>query len=138
VEAFDPYECAKYFGIESQLVALPKGLSGRFRFDLQMPTIELNSEQSAKRHRFTVCHEMAHLTFLSDRPALPQECEFFECNLIDKREEELCDRIASVLLMPTDIFKRKVSDITPCYEGLNDIADAFHVSIFAAFHRIKR
>src|SRR5438477_10110990 len=87
-KTFDPFECAKYFGIETRLVALPQNLSGRIRFDLDMPTIEMNSGQSTRRHRFTVCHEMAHLTFLSERPALSHECEFFECNLIDKREED--------------------------------------------------
>ncbi len=136
-EAFDPYVCAKRLGIEVRFRELPPDTSGRLRLDFRTPTIELRSGENERRHRFTLCHELAHLSFLCARPALSGEVEYFDCVDIDDREEQLCERIASTLLMPTSTFRNKARAFTPSYESLLAMSQAFDVSIHAALARIR-
>ncbi|MBI1818653.1 MAG: ImmA/IrrE family metallo-endopeptidase [Deltaproteobacteria bacterium] len=134
---FDPFECAEYFGVTVHAATLPPGVSGRVVFDGEAPRIEFRPTDSERRIRFTVCHELGHLCFLERKPAYPKERNIrFTVSTIQAREEKLCNRIATELLMPRALFLRRLAGLTPCAESLTVLAGIFDVSTMAVARRI--
>ncbi len=136
---FDPYRCAASFGLAIQEVPLPGAISGRLRMDLSPPTIELKREEVRVRKRYTVCHELAHLCFFQETPALPRERGETEKILtVRKREERICDMIAAELLMPETRFLRCAKLLgSPSLDAITSLARTFDVSIAAVLQRIR-
>lgn len=136
---FDPYRCAASFGLVVQEVPLPRAISGRLRMDLSPPTIEVKREEIRVRKHYTVCHELAHLCFFKETPALPRERGEIEKILtVQKREERICDMIAAELLMPETRFLRcaKLMD-SPSFDAITSLARTFDVSIATVLQRIR-
>lgn len=136
---FDPYTCTEKLNIRVRSTDLPKGLSGRIRFDLPVLMIELRNGESRRRHRFTLCHEIAHLCFVKHSSAYPHEYGFVNlCKKVRNREEQLCDWIAGELLMPAATFERRARLLTPSYDALTQLADMFDVSVQAVLTTLRR
>ncbi len=136
---FDPYRCAASFGLVVCDGVLPKGISGRLRTDLSPPAIELKREEIRVRKHYTVCHELAHLCFFKEAPALPRERgEIEEIHRVQSREERICDMIAAELLMPETTFLRSVKLIgPPSLDAITSLARTFDVSVAAVLQRIR-
>lgn len=135
---FDPYHCAFSLGLNITEANLPKGMSGRLRLDSEKPEIVLQRTDSRVRKRYTVCHEMAHLSFIESTPSLPRERGEIELiPEVERREERLCDMIAAELLMPESVFIKQAASIPASYDSLILLAKDFEVSIAAALIRIR-
>lgn len=87
---------------EIALVAVPAGsgtcaIDGAYRPG-PPPTIEYAMDTSAERRHFTLLHELGHHLIELD-PVLAD----FDGQDTDRRDEDICNRIAARLLIPTDI-----------------------------------
>ncbi|HEX9941522.1 MAG TPA: ImmA/IrrE family metallo-endopeptidase [Thermoanaerobaculia bacterium] len=135
---FDPEECAEKFGVRVRLVNLPNQIAGRL---LRYPSgyeIEVCAADPRHRQRFTLSHELAHLCFLSHAPALPQERGIVsKVQKIDGREERLCNRIATELLMPQSRFLSESRQLNPSFESIEALSHIFDVSLAAVLARVK-
>lgn len=137
-DIFDPFACASMLGIGVQEVQMTDTYAGRLRLDLAEPVIELNRNDSRLRQRFTLCHELAHLSFWEGSPTLPKERgDYSLCADIDRREEQLCDQIASELLMPTKAVIKQLQVLQPCFASVDVLAKHFDVSIRAALVKLN-
>ena len=136
---FDPYLCATSLGLIVREVELPKGISGQLRLDLPHRTIEIEHTDGRLRQRYTVCHEIAHLCFLKETPALPRERgEIRQIPDVQRREERLCDMIAAELLMPETAFLRHAKAVSPpSLNALTSLSGIFDVSLSAVLLRLR-
>lgn len=136
---FDPFECARGIGIQVRYADLPSDYSGHLHFESGIPTVELNPRESRRRHRFTMAHELAHLCFLQDGCALPSERgNPSAVPFAQRREEQLCNKIATELLLPATSFKRKARELTPSLESLEALATSFDVSREVVLNRLEQ
>ena len=99
---------AKYLGV-SEIIQKP--LEGYDGLLMQSPNgsiiIFINSNTSSSRKRFTLAHEIGHIIInrsLGDKSPNELNCDKF--NPESKDEEQLCDRIASEILMPNAFLKQ--------------------------------
>jgi Zn-dependent peptidase ImmA (M78 family) len=135
---FDPYACCDELGIRVSMIDLPQGLSGRVRVTPSGPQIEVRSADHELRKRFTICHEIGHLCFLTTKPySYREEGRSSYCDAADVREERYCDRIAEELLMPTTSFAAAANHHERNRTGVVAIARKFEVSISATLTRIR-
>ena len=70
--------------------ALPRGASGQYIPDPRRVIVEVKASEIQARQRFTVAHEVAHFLLAGSRGA------------VRSREEALCDRFASAVLVPNE------------------------------------
>lgn len=136
---FDPLECARNIGVRLTYEELPNECSGQLYFDSGVPTVALDPREPRRRHRFTMAHELAHLCFMDGGCALPDERGLATAvPRVLRREEELCNRIATELLLPETAFKRKARELAPSFESLDSLAASFDVSREAVLNRLER
>ena len=102
--------------------------SGLCLYDDEFPIIYINNTTTKTRQIFTLFHELAHLLFrtsgvdtLDDDyiDTLPQD---------EKRIEIICNRLASRLLVPENVFDRVFSDRPATEETAEELATLFKVS----------
>jgi len=120
-------------GVRVVAAALPKGISGEIRPDSENPgayLIKVNKNDSARRQRFTVAHELAH--YLLHRDQIGDGIEddvLYRSTLTDTREAQ-ANRLAADLLMPDVLVSEwidkakslKVEDV------VGFLSDKFNVS----------
>lgn len=135
---FDPFAFARKIGVEVQTVDLPKTCSGRLRTDKGYALIELNAEEPRVRQRFTLCHELAHICFWSAGPVVKERGQAILGPSKFILEEQLCDQIASELLMPSDVFVSLAKRQYPSFESIRRLAQHFDVSILAIMSKIAK
>ena len=139
---FDPVHYANALGIKV-LEKEDLGLDGVLRYDAKRDEfqIELKSDVSASRKKFTLAHEVAHTFFYRD---LEEFGERFRGKLdYDNKEEALCNLAAAELLMPSSVFR---SDLARFSEAGNVVAprtimslrDQYQVSLQAACIKVAR
>lgn len=94
--------------------------------------ITLNRNESLKRQRFTICHEIAHIEL-----CLPTEHSDVPSWRYAKRHinEIWCDIFASELLMPHQRFAETIRDDEPSVEVIESLADEFGSSFPATASR---
>ncbi len=134
---FDPRLCAQFFGLDVLENILPKELSGRLSWAHQKPTIELQSGDSEARKRFTLCHELAHLSFFEGKYL--SACDKFKRYMGDAiraDEEKYCDRIAAELLMPRGTFRKRAIALEPSHQSIEQLGDVFGASRKAVLTRL--
>ncbi len=134
-DVFDPFVFAQTIGIKVQLVELPAGCSGRLRTDKGYALIELNAAEIAVRRRFTLCHELAHICFWSAGPIIRERGQSPSTSKF-ALEEQLCDQIASELLVPTKAFVALAKKESASYNSIRWMARHFDVSSTAIIRKI--
>lgn len=111
---------------------LPQGESGMTIQKGSGYVITVNSNESSKRQRFTICHEIAHLEL-----GLPTEHTDVPSWRYAKRHinEIWCDIFASELLMPYQKFAEKIPADDPSAAAIEWLADEFGASFPATASR---
>lgn len=94
--------------------------------------ININSNETLERQRFTVCHEIAHIVL--ELPSAHAELPSWSFAKRDPKEV-WCDVFASELLMPYEQFQKKIPDGAPSVEAIEALAEAFGASFPAAASR---
>lgn len=105
--------------------------------------ISVNRNESPKRRRFTVAHELAHYLFEFN----PTECiEFYNAFELDHsfqetEEERRANRFAAELLMPQNEFIKEYKEIATTgisfFDSVQKLSDTFLVPPKAVSLRIK-
>ena len=79
-------------------------------------SIFLAQGRSAKRHRFSIGHELGHFLIHSPRPGEPFQCSLADLHLVDSREKDRrkrieaeANRFAASLLMPGVRLRRAMT-----------------------------
>ena len=147
-------EICKNMGFSVFQQILPKKICGYIAIDGELKDrfgtdriITVNMNESNKRRRFTVAHELGHFLFDFD----PNGIQFYNAFEHDHDEtetpsESLANRFAAELLMPADKFKKEYDRIyrdhsgssEQLYETIQDLSDLFLVPPKAVEMRIKK
>ena len=102
--------------------------SGFCLYDPDFPIIFINNSTSKTRQIFTLFHELAHLIFGTSGIDKVHD-DYIENLQNDNREIEiLCNRFASVFLVPDNSFDPLIQDIEINEEELRNLAQVFKVS----------
>ena len=99
-----------------------------------LPIIIINDSDARKAQSFTLLHELGHLIRREDRID-----DWSEHN---EEVERWCDKLAAEVLMPTDLFLSKASDIAKNtdindLESVRKLASFFQVSPYACLVRLR-
>lgn len=131
-----PQEMCGYIVIDGEL-------KDRFETDR---IISVNENESSKRRRFTVAHELGHFLF-DFTPDTIQFYNAFERNHDAGSDEKeiLASRFAAELLMPKDVFmrqyrqtyKERTGSSEQLYETVQELSDIFLVPPKAVERRVK-
>lgn len=147
-------EICKNMGFSVFQQNLPKNICGYIAIDGELKDrfgtdriITVNMNESNKRRRFTVAHELGHFLFDFN----PNGIQFYNAFEHDHEEndvpsESLANRFAAELLMPEDKFRKEYRKIydnhsgssEQLYETIQDLSDLFLVPPKAVEMRIKR
>lgn len=135
---------ARYLGIERLVYAelmdsdgsLAETSSGRY-------IATVRSAQSDARRRFTLAHEVGHAIVLrslgsEDRPGTRSRTACRPVTPDEKDEEQLCDLIASELLMPRAKFVAVMEETGVSAETVPEIARRFEVSLQACARKVAQ
>ena len=98
--------------------------SGRYK-------ICVNCNQSGRRQRFTVCHEIAHAVLEIDPDHSQPSWSFSKRS----RGEIFCDVFAAELLLPYKLFKPQVDMAEMGMAAVSTLADGFDASLLATGSR---
>jgi Zn-dependent peptidase ImmA (M78 family) len=92
----------------------------------------VNGNQTVERQRFTICHELAHITL-----GLPSQHGGDPSWNYSKRapNEVLCDVFAAELLLPYKLFKPLVDEADPSLTIVSDLARQFEASLVSTGSR---
>ena len=144
-------EICKMMGFSVYKQELPREICGYIMINGELkdkfPTdriISVNSNESNKRRRFTVAHELGHYLFDFDPTKSIQYFNMFEIDhAIGNEEEDRANRFAAELLMPEDLIKQKYSELKKgtsqkdLYSLVQNLSDIFLVPPKAVEMRIK-
>ncbi|MFW5760044.1 MAG: helix-turn-helix domain-containing protein [Cyclobacteriaceae bacterium] len=102
--------------------------SGFCLYHVDFPIIYINNSTSKNRQIFTLFHELAHLIFKTS--GIDRLHSGYLGNLNNEQEkiEVLCNKFASVFLVPDDSFKSIIQDMELNEEGIKTISQAYKVS----------
>lgn len=120
-------------GVRIVSAPLPKGISGEIRPDPESPgsfLIKVNKNDSARRQRFTVAHELAHYLLHRDQIGGGIEDDvLYRSKLSDAREAQ-ANRLAADLLMPDRLVNEWISKAQALQVEniVGFLADKFNVS----------
>lgn len=147
-------ELCKNMGFSVFQQDLPKNVCGYIAIDGELKErfgtdriISVNLNESNKRRRFTVAHELGHFLFDFD----PNRIQFYNAFEHDHEDnetpsEDLANRFAAELLMPADKFRKEYIRIyenhsgssEQLYETIQELSDLFLVPPKAVDLRIKK
>jgi Zn-dependent peptidase ImmA (M78 family) len=124
---------AQALGLKVISTTLPDGISGEIRPDPEAPgqfIIRVNRNDSARRQRFTVAHEIGH--FLLHRDEIGNgitDDVLYRSSLSDRREAQ-ANRMAADLLMPQDLVDEWLGNARTLKVDnvIGFLADKFNVS----------
>jgi len=101
--------------------------------------IQLSTNQTHGRRRFTHAHELGHILIPNTNAGQKRRHDASTGEYARSQEEEyLCDAAASELLMPAPMFRSVLADGGPDLTTLRRAASAFDVSLEAAGIRITQ
>ncbi len=138
----NPYDIARRCGIVSILTTdIPyDGIISRNEAGDYM--VELNSNNSKNRRRFTVAHEIGHTFFFNLEGSVHSRFRLVDgdVNLLasNRTEEVLCNLIAAEILMPFSQLSEKGSTLPPTAKTIATLAATFEVSINAMARRVAQ
>ena len=98
-------------------------------------SILLRRGRTAKRHRFSIGHELGHFLIHMPRPDEPFQCSLADLHLVDpyerdrrKRIEAEANRFAAALLMPPVRVRKEMTSRQPDLGEIRDLAAEFGMS----------
>ena len=98
--------------------------------------IRINERDSRERQRFTVCHEIGHILFQTTAMFPEQFSHPLQQRYNAAIEERICDKIATALLMPAEVYRREARALPVSLDSLAELAQTFWVTRDAAFVRL--
>lgn len=124
---------AQALGLRVMSTSFPVGISGEIRPDPEVPNsfiVRVNKNDSARRQRFTVAHEIGH--FLLHRDQIGdgiRDDVLYRSQLSDAREAQ-ANRIAADLLMPDQLIREWIghAETLGVENSVAFLADKFNVS----------
>ncbi len=138
----DLVSAAKYLGIDQVIEVQTTSFDGLLSVTKSGTYIvNIRSDQSPTRKRFTLAHEVGHLVLNRSLRAdenIPRT-ERLVCTATsaeEKAEERLCDIVATELIMPCGAFLKVMEETGVCASTVPIIAKHFGVSLQAACRRI--
>jgi Zn-dependent peptidase ImmA (M78 family)/transcriptional regulator with XRE-family HTH domain len=102
--------------------------SGFCLYHSDFPIIYINNSTSKNRQIFTLFHELAHLIFKTSGIDKLNSGYLGNLNNEQKKIEALCNKFASVFLVPDDSFKSLIQDVELNEEGVKTLSQAYKVS----------
>ena len=99
-----PQRLAAGIGMELVWASLPPGQDGVL--DLERQQILIAQDQTARRQRFTLAHEVMHYLIYHDDEALSLLHELYQGPQLEIQLEALCNLGASELLLPTEMLHK--------------------------------
>lgn len=131
----DPRELAKIEGVK--VVADPaldlENVSGEFNFEGWTPVIKYNPNDSIKRQRFTIAHELGHHMLKHGHSFRDNKKNF---TLYDFDHKEVAaNKFAAELLMPSDAIKVMINQRN--IKSVAELAKIFDVSVAAMKYRLE-
>ncbi|MEP0352611.1 MAG: ImmA/IrrE family metallo-endopeptidase [Reichenbachiella sp.] len=102
--------------------------SGFCLYDPDFPIIFLNNSNSKTRQIFTLFHELAHLIFRTSGIDKIHDGYIDYLRKDEKLVEMLCNRFASVFLVPDSKFETLIQDIEIDEQEIKNLAYVFKVS----------
>ena len=95
--------------------------------------IALNENVSETRQRYSLAHEIGHLILMKDEALSSRSSTHRRLRSSvtheDPREERLCEAIAAELLMPSELFARRLSSLGCTLGNVPSLAQEFGTSI---------
>lgn len=91
--------------------------------------IGVNGNESPKRQRFSIAHELAHIVLM------PNPASIVYCGKNNDWEEKLCDIFAGNILMPDEMVSQYYNNLSS-KPFLEEVATAFQVSPQVAYIRL--
>jgi hypothetical protein len=125
---YDPFALCKILNI--QLIANPDIPDARIFLSLFKPTIEYNPNQSSRRIKFSIAHEIAHTLFNDWEESTHYRHEKSHSASIDWELESLCNLGASELLLPFSTIP-ELAAIEPNLKVLLHLQKVYDVSLEA-------
>lgn len=102
--------------------------------------VKLNAGHREERRRFTLAHEIGHTFFLELPQHTSSEYMAGEKNIqvfhSDTKEEYLCNRVASEILMPRSLFLDRLDKLGLMAAAVPELAREFGTSLQATARRI--
>lgn len=139
----DVYALAERLGVQVVHTTMNGDVSGMLIREREALTVGLNSQQTPRRQRFTLAHELGHLRLHRGRPLIVDSLVRF--NMRDTtsatatdREEIEANRFAASLLMPEGAVRSAVAEAgTASLAQLQrELAHLFDVSAEAMGYRL--
>lgn len=124
---------ANALGLKVLATTLPNGISGEIRPDPDHSDryiIRVNRNDSARRQRFTVAHEIGHYLLHRDEIGNGITDDVLYRSTLSDRREAQANRIAADLLMPQDLVDEWMdrAKILKVDNVIGFLADKFNVS----------
>ena len=102
--------------------------SGFCLYHSRFPIIYINNSTSKNRQIFTLFHELAHLIFKTSGVDKVTNDYIGELTREQRKIEVLCNKFASVFLVPEERFKSLIKDIDLDEVNIKSLSQAFKVS----------
>lgn len=112
-------------GADARLLYTPGVTPGIIRVNATIPQLG--------RRRFAIAHELGHME-LKHNPGSPTECGEAQFAVWYKSQDDTeveANLFAAELLMPEDMFRRKLEKTLPSMELIEGLADEFHTTLTA-------
>jgi Zn-dependent peptidase ImmA (M78 family) len=102
--------------------------SGFCLYDDEFPIIYVNNTTAKTRQIFTLFHELAHLLFHTSGVDTVDDDYIGILPKDEKRIEVICNRLASRLLVPEDVFENAFKNLPATEGSAEELAALFNVS----------
>jgi Zn-dependent peptidase ImmA (M78 family) len=97
-----------------------KDISGFCLLDAEFPLIYLNNSTTKTRQIFSLLHELAHLLLNVSGISKFETAYVKELPFTERRIEQLCNRFAAEILIPSDDFARQIANLPNNAELMQD------------------
>lgn len=127
---------AEWLGIEVEIRPLPKKVAGIYLRTDWGAHIILNSNDRPERQRWTEAHELAHHILSIGKVS---QDSMFQIDVTgSRRDENICDRFAAEILMPSAVVQRKADEVGHGrFDKTALLANMFEVSVMAMRIRLR-
>jgi len=105
-----------------------QGISGFCLDDSEFPIIFINNANAKTRQIFTLFHELAHILFRENGMTLTDDSFIDSLPTEDRDLEAACNRLASEILVPSDVFDNDVAGWDGDPEQIAEFAKRYCVS----------
>lgn len=141
-------ELCYFYGIQLEFKRLEDQISGFYVVKNDRPYIICNQNDSLKRQRFTIAHELGHHFLHKDTPLFVNKKGGLASQIYHRdeqsstgeiRKEREANAFAAALLMPENLIENQVfnsKNTIDIDDLINDLAETFNVSAQAMSFRL--